>query len=86
MVFARMPKIWIWVKEKEGNDVSLTAGLSCQGRLPHDRDDIHRRFLRDGEVSGQTKGTNVIPRPHYKNPVIFWLSIYVITYENIVIT
>jgi len=43
--------------------VSLTAGPACQGRLPHDRDDIHRRFLHDGEVSGQTKGTNVIPIP-----------------------
>jgi hypothetical protein len=41
--------------------VSLTAGPACQVRLPHDRDDVHRRFLRDGEVSGQTKGTNVIP-------------------------
>jgi len=63
MIFARMPKIWIWIKEKEGNDVSLKAGPACQGRLPHDRDDFHRRFLCDGEVSGQTTGTNVIPRP-----------------------
>jgi len=43
--------------------VSLTAGPACHVPLPHDRDDIHRRFLRDGEVSGQTKGTIVIPRP-----------------------
>jgi len=43
--------------------VPLTAGPACQGHLPHVRDDIHRRFLRDGEISGQTKGTNVIPRP-----------------------
>ena len=42
--------------------MSLTAGPACQVRLPHDRDDVHRRFLRDGEVFGQTKGTNVIPR------------------------
>jgi len=63
MIFTRMPKIWIWIKEKEGNDVSLTAGPACQGRLPHDRDDFHRRFLRDGAVSGQTTGTNVILRP-----------------------
>ena len=41
--------------------MSLTAGPACQVRLPHDRDDVHRRFLRDGEVSGQTKGTNVTP-------------------------
>jgi len=63
MIFARKPKIWIWIKEKKGNDVSLTASPACQGRLPHDRDDFHRRFLRDGEVSGQTTSTNVIPRP-----------------------
>jgi len=63
MIFARLQEIWIWIKEKEGNDVSLTAGPACQVRLPHDRDDVHRRFLRDGEVSGQIKGTNVIPRP-----------------------
>ena len=43
--------------------MSLTVGPACQGRLPQDRDDIHRRFLRDCEVSGQTKGTNVIPDP-----------------------
>jgi len=35
--------------------VSLTAGPACEGRLPHDRDDFHRRFLRDGVVSGQTR-------------------------------
>jgi len=63
MIFARIPKIWIWIKEKEGYDVSLTAGPACQGRLPYDRDDFHWRFFRDGEVSGQTMGTNVIPRP-----------------------
>jgi len=63
IIFARMLEIWIWIKEKKGNDVSLTAGPACQGRLPYDRDNIHRRFLRDGEVSGETKGTNVIPRP-----------------------
>jgi len=43
--------------------VSLIAGPACQGRLPHDRDDSHRRFLRDGKVSGQTMGIHVIPRP-----------------------
>jgi len=63
MIFARLQEIWIWIKEKEGNDVSLIAGPACHVRLPHDRDDVRRRFLRDGEVSGQTKGTNVIPRP-----------------------
>jgi len=63
MIFVRLQEIWIWIKEKEGNDVLLTAGPTRQVRLPHDRDDVHRRFLRDGEVSGQTKGTNVIPRP-----------------------
>ena len=63
MIFARLQEIWIWINEKEGNDVSLTAGPACQVRLPHDRDDVHRRFLCDDEVSGQTKGTNVIPRP-----------------------
>jgi len=63
MNFARKPKTWIWIKEKEGNDVSLTAGPACQSRLPHGRGDSHRRFLCDGEVSGQTKGTNMIPRP-----------------------
>jgi len=41
--------------------MSLTTRMS--GRLPHGRGDSHRWFLRDGEVSGQTKGTNVIPRP-----------------------
>ena len=40
----------------------LTPGPTCQVLLPLDRGDVHRRFLRDGEVSGQTKGTNVIPR------------------------
>jgi len=63
MIFARKPKSWIWIKEKEGNDVSLTAGPVCHRRLPHDRGNSHRRFLRDGKVSGQTKGTNMIPRP-----------------------
>jgi len=63
MIFARKLKIWIWIKEKEGNDVSMTAGPACQGRLPHDRDDFHRRFLCDGEVSVQTTGTNETPRP-----------------------
>jgi len=43
--------------------VSLTADPTPQVLLPHDRDDVHRRFLRDGEVSGQAKGTNVIRRP-----------------------
>jgi len=63
MIFAKKPKTWIWIKEKEGNDATLTAGPACQGRLPHGRGDSHRRFLRDGEVSGQTKGTNVALRP-----------------------
>ena len=62
MIFTRLQEIWILNKRKEGNGVSLTAGPACQVRLPHDRDDVHRRFLCDGEVSGQTKGTNVIPR------------------------
>jgi hypothetical protein len=41
--------------------VTLTVDPACQGRLPHHRGDSRRRFLRDGEVSDQTKGTNVIP-------------------------
>ena len=51
-----------WIKEKEGSEVTLTAGPACQGRLPHSRGDSHWRFLRDGEVSGQTKGTIVTAR------------------------
>jgi len=62
MIFARLQEIWILNKREEGNDVSLTAGPACQDRLPLDRGDVHQRFLRDGEVSGPTKGTNVIPR------------------------
>jgi len=63
MIFARKPKIRIWIKEKEGREVTLAAGPACLGHLPHSRGDSRRRFLRDGEVSGQTKGTNVTPRP-----------------------
>jgi len=63
MIFARKPKIWIWIKEKEGSEVTLTAGPSCQGRLPHSRGDSRRWFLHDGEVSGQTQGTIVTARP-----------------------
>jgi len=63
MIFARLQEIWISNKREEGAVESLTAGPACQALLPHDRDDVHRRFLHDGEVSGQTKGTNVIPRP-----------------------
>jgi len=62
MIFARLQEIWILNKREEGAVESLTAGPACQVRLPHDRDDVHQRFLRDGEVFGQTKGTNVIPR------------------------
>jgi len=43
--------------------VSLTVCPACQGRLPHGRGDSHRRFLRNGEVSGEPTGINVIPRP-----------------------
>jgi len=63
MIFARKPKIRIWIKEKEGREVTLTAGPACQGHLPHSRSDSRRRFLRYGEVSGQTKGTSVTTRP-----------------------
>jgi len=63
MIFARKPKIWIWIKEKEGSEVTLTAGPACQGHLPHSRGDSRWWFLRDGEVSGQTKGTIVTSRP-----------------------
>jgi len=38
--------------------VTLTVDPACQVLLLHGRGDSHRRFLRDGEVSGQTKGTN----------------------------
>ena len=62
MIFARKPKIQIGIKEKEGREVTLTVDPICQVLLPHGRGDFHRRFLRDGEVSGQTRGTNVIPR------------------------
>ena len=63
LIFAKKPKTWIWIKENEGNDATLTAGPACQGRLPHGRGDSHQRFLRDDEVSGQTKGTNLTLRP-----------------------
>jgi len=63
LIFARLQEIWIWIKENEGSDVSLTTSPMRQVRLSHDRDDVHRWFLCDSEVSGQTKGTNVIPRP-----------------------
>ena len=56
-------KIWIWIKEKEGSGVTLTAGPACQGHLPHSRGDSRRRFLRDGEVSDQTTCTIVTARP-----------------------
>ena len=29
-------------KEKEGSEVTLTAGPACQGRLPHSRGDSRR--------------------------------------------
>jgi len=62
MIFARLQEIWILNKREEGAVVPLTVGPPCQVLLPLDRDDVHRRFLRDGEVSDQTEGTNVIPR------------------------
>ena len=34
--------------------MTLTVDPSCQVLLPHGRGDFRRRFLRDGEVSGQT--------------------------------
>ena len=61
MIFARLHEIWNLNKREEGAVVSLTAGPACQVLLPLDRDDVHRRFFRDGEVSGQTEDTNVIP-------------------------
>jgi len=63
MIFAKKPKIWIRIKEKEGSEVTLTAGPACQGHLPHSRGDSRRRFLRDGEVSDQTQGTIMTARP-----------------------
>jgi len=63
MIFARRTKIRIWIKEKEGREVTLTVGPACQGHLLHSRGDPRRRFLRDGEVSGQTQGTSVTARP-----------------------
>jgi len=63
MIFARKPKSEFWIKEKEGSEVTLTAGPACQGHLPHSWGDSRRRFLHDGEVSGQTKGTIVTARP-----------------------
>jgi len=60
--FARLQEIWNLNKIEEGAVVSLTAGTACQVLFPLDRGDVHRRFLRDSEVSGQTKGTNMIPR------------------------
>ena len=62
MIFARKPKIQILNKRKGGKEVTLTVDPACQGHRPHGRCDYRRRFLRDGEVSGQTKGTIVIPR------------------------
>ena len=56
-------KSGFWIKEKEGKRESLTVGPICQALLPHGRGDLRRRFLRDGEVSGQTQGINVIPEP-----------------------
>jgi len=62
MIFARLQEIRNLNKREEGAVVSLTAGPACQVLLPLDRGDVHQRFLRDSEVSGQTEGTNVIPR------------------------
>ena len=83
MIFARRPKIRIWIKEKEGREVTLTAGPACQGHLPHSRGDSRRRFPSDSEVSGpnhghhfdpQTRATRLIPfsprRNHQK-----WLAV-----------
>ena len=39
----------------------MTVGPACQVLLPLDWDDVQRWFVRDGEVSSQTEGTNVIP-------------------------
>jgi hypothetical protein len=63
MIFARKPKIQILNKRKGGKEVTLTVDPLCQVLLPRGRGDFRRRFLRDGEVSGQTKGISVIPKP-----------------------
>ena len=60
MKFARLQEIWNLNKREEAAVESLTAGPTCQVLLPLDRDDVHRWFLHDGEVSGQTEDTNVI--------------------------
>ena len=61
ILFARLQEIWILNKREEGAVEPLTAGPACQVLLPLDRDEVHRRFLHDGEVSGETEDTNVIP-------------------------
>jgi hypothetical protein len=61
IIFVRKPKIRILNKRKGGKEETLTVDPICQVLLPRGRGDVRRRFLRDGEVSGQTKGTNVIP-------------------------
>jgi len=61
MIFARLPEIWNLNKREEEAVESLTAGPACQVLLPLDRDDVHRRFLHDGKVSGQTEDTNMNP-------------------------
>ena len=56
-------KSGFWIKEKEAKRESLTGGPTRQALLPRGRGDLRRRFLHDGEVSGQTQGINVIPKP-----------------------
>ena len=63
MIFARLQEIWMLNKRKGGKRRVTDSGSRASGSSSHDRDDVHRWFLRDGEVSGQTKGTNVITRP-----------------------
>jgi len=63
MIFARKSKIQILNKRKGGKEVTLTVDTSCQVLLPLDRGESRWRFLRDGEVSSQTKGISVIPKP-----------------------
>jgi len=61
MIFAILQEILNLRKIEEGAVVPLTVGPACQVLLPLDRDEVHQRFLHDGEVSDQTKDTNVIP-------------------------
>jgi len=63
MIFAIKPKIRILNKRKGGKEETLTVDPICHGHRPHGRCDYRRRFLRDGKVSGQTKGISVIPEP-----------------------